>query len=524
MRPKLTILLVLLILLPAILVTSLGIRLAYHEREQISLRFEEFLLENLGDVDHGIVQVTSRWETELLQALSVPDVTARALKNLSRSHTRIRQAFLLDPQGKLIYPLPSERASSSELDFLEGASDLILRKELVAFPGTEASAVFQGWYSWYWGRDIRTLFWLRNSEGQILGAEIETVLLVSDIINALPVTQTSSESELSAGLVDRTRLLNSRGEIIYQWGQLELQENASPVTRIQLSRPLSAWSLEHYRTDNAESIAGRGVLMTIISSSLALALVLVGFGVFLYRENSRELREAARRVSFVNQVSHELKTPLTNIRLYAELLDRRLDENDSRARGYAGIIVSESRRLSRLIGNVLSFGRQREKKLTLHRRAGSIDNVLEAVLEQFQPSLRAAGVVVQTDLQARGVVSLDADVLEQILGNLISNVEKYAASGKKLILATQQLDEITTLTVEDRGPGVPDSERTRIFEPFYRIDDSLVEGVSGTGIGLSIARDLARLHGGDLKILPCENGGKFELTLLTSDPSIGEGQ
>ncbi len=522
MKPKLSILLALLILLPAILVTILGIRLAYHEQEQTRLRFEHLHLEHLGDVDNGIVQVTSRWETELLQALSVSDVNAMTLKNLSRNHARIRQAFLLDPQGKLIYPLPSEHASSSELDFLDGASELILRKELVALPGTEASAVPQGWYSWYWGRDIRTLFWLHTSEGQILGAEIETVLLVSDIINALPVTQTSSESDLSTGLLDRTRLLNSRGEIIYQWGRLEVPEDTSPASRIQLSRPLSAWSLELYRSDGAGSIAGRGVLMTIIASSLALALVFVGFGIFLYRENSRELRESARRVSFVNQVSHELKTPLTNIRLYAELLDRRIDEDDSQARGYAGIIVSESRRLSRLIGNVLSLGRQREKRLTLHRRAGCIDSVIEGVLEQFRPALRTSGIAVLTDLQAIGNVSLDADLLEQVLGNLISNVEKYAASGEQLAIASRQRDGVTTLTVEDRGPGIPDSEKARVFEPFYRINTSLVEGVSGTGIGLSIARDLARLHGGDLKLMPSEMGAKFELTLFTPDMNLGE--
>jgi len=94
-----------------------------------------------------------------------------------------------------------------------------------------------------------------------------------------------------------------------------------------------------------------------------LGATVISLTYYFYREQSREMREAAQRVSFVNQVSHELKTPLTNIRMYAELIEKDADESDERLQRYAGVIVSESQRLSRLIGNVLTFSRKQRRNL-----------------------------------------------------------------------------------------------------------------------------------------------------------------
>jgi signal transduction histidine kinase len=110
-------------------------------------------------------------------------------------------------------------------------------------------------------------------------------------------------------------------------------------------------------------------------------------------------------------------------------------------------------------------------------------------------------------------VSLDTDAVEQIVGNLVSNVEKYGAGGKHLELTSRHRGEQVEITVADRGPGLPPRERQRIFEPFYRVNDALTGGVGGTGIGLAISRDLARLHGGDLQLEPSQAGASFRLTL-----------
>jgi signal transduction histidine kinase len=232
-------------------------------------------------------------------------------------------------------------------------------------------------------------------------------------------------------------------------------------------------------------------------------------------------------VNFVNQVSHELKTPLTNIRLYAELLETEVDavfddeQQDGQAEGnkarkYLGIITAESQRLSRLIANVLRFGQFQQSQLQLRLQQAVVDEVIQRCIAAFAAALQAKGITVRLDLHASAAVLLDAEALEQILNNLISNAEKYAASGASLQISSTQDADVSSIAVRDFGPGIAARERARIFQPFYRISSKLSDGVTGTGIGLDIARQLARLHGGDLVLQEVDVGACFTVTLPTA--------
>jgi signal transduction histidine kinase len=257
------------------------------------------------------------------------------------------------------------------------------------------------------------------------------------------------------------------------------------------------------------------MLFNLAAGMAALVFALIGLALYLYRESTREMREAAERVSFVNQVSHELKTPLTNIRMYAELLEQSLPENDSKAEQQLSVIVSESQRLSRLIGNVLTFARKQNDKLALHSTAGNIDQCIQFVVDHFKATLESRGVKTVFTGGATATVEFDRDALEQILGNLFSNVEKYAAGGGLLEVTSHQNGSTTSIVISDRGPGIPKGQEERIFDPFHRLSNKLSDGVTGTGIGLTIARDLARRHGGDLKAVGSDTGARFELQLHT---------
>ena len=239
--------------------------------------------------------------------------------------------------------------------------------------------------------------------------------------------------------------------------------------------------------------------MTVMLGVLALVL---------HRESARRMEEAATRVSFVNRVSHELKTPLTNIRMYAEMLEEQLGD-DPGQRNYLGIIISESQRLGRLIGNVLNFSRMPP----LHIREVDIDALVRQTLDHFLPGFRTRGLEVHADLQAGATLETDADMLEQILNNLLSNVEKYAADGGAVDVATRVADGQLVISVRDHGAGIPAAERKKIFDAFYRIGNSLTEGVSGTGIGLTIARQQAQRLGGDLRVSDASPGACFTLRL-----------
>ena len=222
----------------------------------------------------------------------------------------------------------------------------------------------------------------------------------------------------------------------------------------------------------------------------------------------------------MNQVSHELKTPLTNIRMYADLMEFDVQELESgdaeKLQSRLNVIVSESQRLSRLIGNVLTFARQQRSKSTPHTRPDQVDRVVRSVLERLQPEMDDRKIKVTFDGKAGATVELDDDAVEQILLNLFSNVAKYAASGKTLRAETRQEGARTTIEVADDGPGIPAHEREKIFQPFYRLSDK-IEGVAGTGIGLTIARELARVHGGDLKLLKSTSGCRFQVELHTPE-------
>ncbi len=222
----------------------------------------------------------------------------------------------------------------------------------------------------------------------MLGAFVDRTRLLADIVGELPNSDTTDPA-LRQG---RISLVGGDGASVYQWGTYEPAEHETPWARLDLTAPLENWSLQYFTPAmRSEGRFGGSLLLNLAAGLGALVLALVGLAAYFYRESTREMREAAARVSFVNQVSHELKTPLTNIRMYAELLERSVPEGDEKAARHLDIIVSESQRLSRLIGNVLTFARKQNNKLTLHPVEGSVDRCIQFVLDHFQCLARSQG-------------------------------------------------------------------------------------------------------------------------------------
>jgi len=247
---------------------------------------------------------------------------------------------------------------------------------------------------------------------------------------------------------------------------------------------------------------------------------LIGIGArMIWQEYRREMHNAEQRVSFVNQVSHELKTPLTNICIYADMLEAEVTQggqaDEQRVKKFTNVVTSESQRLGRLINNVLNFSRAQQQKISVHKSPVSPDDVIKLTIDNFAPALAEKAIKIETELDAQRVVMLDSELLEQVLNNLISNIEKYAVDGGLAHIHSEFNDKQTIIHVRDAGRGIAPALREKIFEPFERGSDSLVEGVSGTGIGLSIARDLCRLHGGDLELIDSDKGACFRVSLVT---------
>jgi len=348
------------------------------------------------------------------------------------------------------------------------------------------------------------VYWRRDRGAGMVAITVDTMSLLGDIIAVLPDGQGDASEQV--------QLRDASGRALYQWGGYRPGAAQTPQIAQPLAAPLDSWQLLMYFDD--QRLRGAGGRLRVLQLAIALGslvLVLLGLGIWLYRELRRAAREATERVNFVNQVSHELRTPLTNIRMYAELLEGHVDD-DPGTQHKLEVIIAEGRRLGRLIDNVLTFARQQKNTLRLHKAPHSLDDLLREVVEHLRPGLRARGIEVGMECGAPTRIALDPDAIAGIIDNLLSNVGKYAP-GKPLRLITSESESWVYLRVADSGPGVARRHRGRIFEPFYRAGDKLTEGVSGTGIGLSIARQLAGLHGGDLRLVDAQPGAVFELRL-----------
>ncbi|MDZ7636874.1 MAG: HAMP domain-containing sensor histidine kinase [Bryobacterales bacterium] len=522
MKPRLTLLLLLIVVTPLAIVGWLGAKIVGDEQDVLQHRVSGLMTGQLRAVDAAISTALDAYQQRVLEEMRPFTVERDALRKRSRESALSMQFYVLEGAGKLLYPpVDSPGAlTPSEREALARTAQIWDGGELLASVGESEATAETGWKAWYWGNGLQMMFWTREGQ-RIHVAEINRTRLLADLIAALPETDEVAP-QLSGG---RIQLMDATGTVLYQWGSVKNEEALKTAARIALRAPLSAWSLE-YATAEAPgigSVVAGGFLLTLLPALLLLVGLVLGMAAYFYREQSREMREAAQRVSFVNQVSHELKTPLTNIRMYAEILEREAGGEDERMSRHLNVIVSESQRLSRMIANVLTFSRGQRNALNLRYQSVVPDDVLRTVLEQFRPALSARGIDVELDLRIGEECSLDPDALGQIVGNLVSNVEKYAAEGK-LLRMESGLDSLPSglgrifVVVEDRGPGVPAREQARIFEPFYRVNSLLTEGVSGTGIGLSISRELARLHGGDVVLEAKESGGSRFLVTLACRP------
>lgn len=567
MNIRLLVVLTVLVLAPLVSLGWLGARFAADARHELLVRFDEVIQARLTEQANGVGRLMAEKQRQLLEATAELPDEVDAIREKIRRDVRFRFLLVLDAEGRRVFPPADGPVSEAEQAFVERTRGLWQGRALSRMPrdksawvepAAQAQAQAQaapsvpsapdptqgngslandglgngpgngpadlgniplstvanenpakdahGWHVWYWGGGLNLMFWRREAQGRIVAVEVDRIRLLSDVVARLP----DSSDE---GAEEQTSLLDSSGEVIYQWGTWEAAKGIPPRLFHALPAPLNAWRLAWTGRVPTPEGWDPGLLAGLVGVGLAFTMMAAWF----YRESTRALRDAAQRVTFVNQVSHELKTPLTNIRMYAELLEEELEDDDRLSR-HVGVIVGESQRLSRLIANILTFARKQRETLKLRMTPTVLDTVVQETLDHFAPALERAGIAVAFEPGAPASVCLDKDAVEQILANLLSNVEKYARSGPVRLKSHQSAHE-SFLTVHDSGPGIPRGDRHRIFEPFERLSNALTEGASGTGIGLGIARDLARLHGGDLELVPTEHGACFSLTLHHGDPT-----
>jgi signal transduction histidine kinase len=194
--------------------------------------------------------------------------------------------------------------------------------------------------------------------------------------------------------------------------------------------------------------------------------------------------------------------------MYAELLEEGTIRDEAKRRHYLRVIVAESQRLGRLVGNLLDFSRMEQGRK--HYTPEHFDAVefVDGLLDQQEQRLAEEGLTLTRQLPSTGLsVIADRDAVEQVLLNLLDNAVKYAASGGEVRVTVTAEGMTCLIRVADRGPGIPLAHRQRIFDKFHRIDNSLTSRQPGCGLGLSIARQLLLDQGGALRYEPAADGG-----------------
>jgi signal transduction histidine kinase len=236
------------------------------------------------------------------------------------------------------------------------------------------------------------------------------------------------------------------------------------------------------------------IMMVVLAAIILMGL----FAIYQSARTVTDLSE--RRSGFVSSVTHEVKTPLTNIRMYIEMLEQGIARDHEREQEYFRIVESETARLSRLINNVLEFSKLEKKQRQVELQEGTFEEVIQEVRDVMYEKLRQEGFTLKLELEEIRPFQYDREVMVQVLINLIENSMKFgrASPVREITIRVRPEGDATKISVSDTGPGIPRHALNKVFDDFYRVDSSLTRTTRGTGIGLALVKRFIHAMGGSV--------------------------
>jgi signal transduction histidine kinase len=418
-------------------------------------------------------------DDELLARLSAiverGDLTAATLEAFARAHPIVGRLYLFDRGGRLLYPAAPADGDAAVFAALLGEVSRGLwerggRRDVVAGSLSMLAAVLHG----------------RDGAPVLAALARDPATLQHEVLDR---TLKALDSPIICVIVDEAGRPVSDAPAV---------AGASLLVSVPFRQALPTWRVALYQPPGVSPRHSVRRQVMLFTGAFGFLLVVIVAGlVVTYRLVRRESEMARLKSDFVANVSHDLKTPLSVIRMFGETLEMDRVRDEAARREYYRVITRESERLSRLIDNVLDFSRIEGGRRRYERVPTAVEPLVRDVVDAFAYPLTRGGFKVEVHVAPDlPEVSLDADAIAQALANLVDNAIKYSADRKAVRVEASVAGGELALSVADEGIGIPRDEHARIFEKFYRVGHSETQGRRGSGVGLALVRHVAEAHGG----------------------------
>jgi signal transduction histidine kinase len=330
------------------------------------------------------------------------------------------------------------------------------------------------------------------------------------IARSIAETAPSHISDATASLAMAVTISDDSQRVLYSNGAAQ----NGYLLETNFDRPFSSWQAGiGLKNTNLDDFARNSFLQSAGVSFLVLVFLLCGVALTI-RATDREARLAQAKSNFVANVSHELKTPLSLISLFSEILELGRVKKEEKKIEYYRIIRHESLRLNKMIDNILDFSKIEAGRKKYDFADGDMAEVIENVLSSYRYQIINSGFDIQTNIQPDlPPVLIDRDAMAQAISNLLDNAIKYSGEVKQLSITTEMHGTDLSIEIADHGIGIPRAEHAKIFEKFYRVGNGLVHDVKGSGLGLSLVKHIIEAHQGTISV-ESEVGRGSRFTIL----------
>jgi len=368
---------------------------------------------------------------------------------------------------------------------------------------------------------------LRDGHGEIIGAGgwwIDPRAFLESHVRVVMEDRLANNTRIYGG-IESTRnlsisLLAPGGGMISQ-----VRDPGSPRTAgsAPFQGPFDGYAVQVVPTSNAPVSWTRRFVQIEVAFISLMGLVVVGATLFGMRYIVHQLELARIKSSFVSNVSHELKTPISLIRLAVETLEMRRVDNPEEADKFIRLISRETMRLNQLVDNILDFARLEAGQRVFRFSEVNLGEIVRETLESFRLRLDDQGFSLTVDVpDDLPTIRGEPAAIAQCLLNLLDNAMKYSRQRKEIHVSAAVREDGVGISVRDRGQGISPHDQIRVFEKFVRLETGLVHDVKGAGLGLSLVDQIVRAHGGRIELTSTPGEGSTFTLVFPAAGRSGE--